>query len=241
MSETETKTEIAQRPTDLNDPANLAMTAQVRQATALSKSSIVPEAYQDSPANCLIAMEMANRIGASVMAVMQNLHIIHGKPSFSSTFLIATVNGCGRFTPLRFTFDGEGDDYGCTARATDKSTGEECVGVKITRAMAKAEGWSTKAGSKWKTMEPLMMTYRAAAFWSRVYAPELSLGIHTVEEIQDIVATQVSHISDGPKPTRPTRLAALVDGSAAMDAAVSEDAPPAASGEAEAAPSGGSI
>ena len=132
MSDTAESTQVAERPasnvTHLTDPANTAMTAQVRQATALAKSSLVPEAYRDNPANCMIAMEMAQRIGASVMAVMQNLHVIHGKPSFSSTFLIATVNACGRFSPLRFRFDGEGDDYGCRAVAVDLKTSEDCIG-----------------------------------------------------------------------------------------------------------------
>lgn len=237
-NETETK-EVAPRVTELTDPQNTAMTAQVRQATALAKSSLVPEAYQGNPANCMIAMEMANRIGASVMAVMQNLHVIHGKPSFSSSFLIACVNTCGRFSPLRFEFDGEGDDYGCTAKATDKASAEECVGIKVTRGMAKAEGWSTKNGSKWKTMESLMLTYRAAAFWTRVYAPELSLGMHTDDEVEDIVAT-VTPIASSAKPTRPTRLAAIAADPPATDSAVAEGAAPGATGEAAEA-SGGTI
>lgn len=230
---TEQALQPATRPTELTDATNLAMTAKVREASALAKSSLVPEAYRDSPANVMIAMEMANRIGASVMAVMQNLHVIHGKPSFSSSFLIATVNASGRFSPLRFTFDGEGDEYGCTAHATDIKTGEECVGVKITRAMAKAEGWSAKAGSKWKTMEPLMMTYRSAAFWIRVYAPELSLGIHTTDEAEDIGrAYQV----DGPvttvRPIRPRALQAIAGDAPAPEAPAEQEAPQEPAGDA---------
>jgi hypothetical protein len=57
--------------------------------------------------------------------------------------------------------------------------------------MAKAEGWVTKAGSKWKTMSELMLMYRAASFFGRLYAPEVLMGMHSVEEIQDaeIVST----------------------------------------------------
>ena len=51
--------------------------------------------------------------------------------------------------------------------------------------MAKAEGWSTKSGSKWITMPGLMLRYRAAAFMIRVTAPEISLGLPTSEEIHD--------------------------------------------------------
>jgi hypothetical protein len=227
---TETKEVAKINPAELTDPANLEITAQGRQAKALASSSLVPEAYRNNPANVMVAMELAHRIGASVMAVMQNLHVIQGKPSFSSSFLIACVNTCGRFSPLRFEFEGEGENYGCRAIATDKATAEECRGVLVTRAMAKAEGWSTKNGSKWRTMEELMLTYRSAAFWTRVYAPELTLGMHTSDEIEDITATVVPIIT-GPKPTRPTRLAAIAGDVPATDAAIEDDAPHVATGE----------
>ena len=160
-----------------------------REARALAASSLVPDAYRDDVPNCLIAMEYATRIGASVLAVMQNLHVIKGKPSFSSSFLIGTVNASGEFTKLRFRMQGEenSDSWGCRAYAADKETGEECPGALVTIAMAKAEGWFSKAGSKWKTIPELMLQYRSAAFWTRVYCPELSLGIHTTDEMQDVV------------------------------------------------------
>jgi hypothetical protein len=40
----------------------------------LSESTLVPEVYRGKVSNCLIALEMANRIGASPLMVMQNLH-----------------------------------------------------------------------------------------------------------------------------------------------------------------------
>src|SRR5687768_4342048 len=87
-----------------------------RQALAMCNSSLVPAPYRgrENLGNVLIAMQLANRIGADPMAVMQNLHVIQGKPSLSSSFLIATVNACGRFEPLRFEIvgtDPDKDDY----------------------------------------------------------------------------------------------------------------------------------
>jgi hypothetical protein len=175
-----------------------------RMANALSKSSLVPEAYRNNIPNVLIAMELATRIGASVFAVMQNLDVIHGRPSWRATFLIATVNACGRFTPLRFRWVGteNKDDWGCIAVAKDRESGEECVGPTVTLGMAKAEGWLSKNGSKWKTIPSLMFHYRSAAFWTRVYAPELSLGMHTGDELEDVFNTsraiQDAEIVDAP-------------------------------------------
>lgn len=53
--------------------------------------------------------------------------------------------------------------------------------------MVNAEGWASKNGSKWKTMPDQMFVYRAAAFWQRAYAPELGMGLQTVEEAYDII------------------------------------------------------
>lgn len=160
-----------------------------RMATALSQSSLVPSAYQGPQGlpNVLIAMELANRIGASPMMVMQNLDVIHGRPSWRAQFLIATVNASGRFSPLRFRFTGkEGtDEWGCRAWALDRETKEECVGPLVTIKLAKDEGWYKRNGSKWQTLPELMLHYRAAAFWARIYAPELSLGMQTAEEVID--------------------------------------------------------
>jgi hypothetical protein len=157
-----------------------------RVAKMLSSSSLVPETYKNNIQNTMIALEMANRIGASPLMVMQNLYIVQGKPSWSSSFIIASLNNSKRFSALRFELSGEGDDYGCTAWAKDLTTKEKLEGPKVTWAMVKAEGWLGKPGSKWKTMPELMFRYRAAAFFGRLYAPDILMGMHTQEEMQDI-------------------------------------------------------
>lgn len=155
------------------------------EAGALANSSLVPKEFQKNPPNCLIAMNLAKRIGADPLMVMQNLDVIHGRPSFRASFLIACVNMCGRFTPLQYRIEGEGLDRTCVAFAIDKETGDRIEGPPVSMQMAKDEGWSTKAGSKWKTMPELMLRYRAAAFFARTTAPELTMGLHTTEEMMD--------------------------------------------------------
>lgn len=159
-----------------------------RVAKMLSTSNLVPENYRGNIPNAMIAMEMANRVGASPLMVMQNLHVIQGKPSWSSPFIIASLNSCNRFSPLRFESSGEGEQYGYTAWAYDVATKEKLEGPKIDWVMVKAEGWLAKAGSKWKTMPELMFRYRAAAFFGRLYAPDILMGMQTAEEIHDVIA-----------------------------------------------------
>jgi len=165
-----------------------------RMAKALASSTLVPDAYRGEAnlGNCIIALELSQRIGASVMAVMQSMVPIHGKPTWSASFLIATVNSCGRFSPMRFRWVGkEGtDEWGCRAFAVERDSNLELVGALVNINMAKVEGWYGKSGSKWKTMPEQMLQYRAGAFWCRTYAPEIALGMHTSEEVQDTPVTQ---------------------------------------------------
>jgi len=163
-----------------------------RVAKMLSSSSLIPKEFQGNIQNTMIALEMANRIGASPLMVMQNLYIVHGKPSWSSSFIIAALNSCKRFSPLRFELSGEGDTMACFAWAYELETKEKIMGPIVTMKMAKAEGWVEKNGSKWKTMPELMIRYRSAAFFGRLYAPEIMMGMHTRDEIIDIEGSVVT-------------------------------------------------
>ncbi|WP_175786633.1 hypothetical protein [Burkholderia anthina] len=160
-----------------------------RVAKAFASSSLVPAHYQNNVANCMIALNLARRLGADELMVMQNLYIVHGNPGWSSKFLIASVNTCGRFETLRYEWRGtEGsDDFGCRAWTIEKSTGERLNGTWIDWKMVKAEGWNKKNGSKWLTMPDQMFVYRSAAFWQRAYAPEISMGLSSQEELIDTV------------------------------------------------------
>lgn len=162
-----------------------------RVAKMLSSSNLVPKDFQGNVQNTMIALEISNRIGASPLMVMQNLYIIHGKPSWSSSFIIAAINTSGKFSPLRFDITGEGDDKGCIAWALEKETQQRLESPRITIGIAKKEGWYQKNGSKWQTMPDLMLRYRAASFFGRLYAPEILMGMYSIEETIDINAEPV--------------------------------------------------
>lgn len=164
-----------------------------RVATMFSKSKLVPVSFQNNVSDCIIALEMAHRINASPLMLMQNLHIIHGKPSFGSSFLIASINSSRRFTPLRFEYVGkEGTpERGCFATAKSIADDIDCRGVTVTMEIANKEGWVSKNGSKWRTMPDLMLMYRAATWWCRMYAPETTMGFQTQEEVIDLIDPDV--------------------------------------------------
>lgn len=202
-----------------------------RVAKALCASTLVPAQYRaftevktygkvtghnPNPAglpNCVVALNMAMRMGADPLMVMQNLYVIEGRPSWSSQFIIAAINSCGRFSPLRFEISEPGKEETvefkavvwkndkkteekrsikvqhrtCRAWVIEKETGERLDGPTVSMKMAIDEGWLTKNGSKWQTMPEIMLRYRAASLFGRLYAPELLMGLQTQEEVQDFI------------------------------------------------------
>lgn len=204
-------------------------------------SELVPDMYkvtdknpiEKAMANCMIAIEIAQRIGASPLMVMQNMVPIYGKPSWSSKFLIATVNTCGRFNTLKYRFTEKGMlgmvdytdyvwdnatrskravikqfdgkkvmDVECVAYTTEKGSDKVLESTPVSVRLAIQEGWYTKNGSKWQTMTRQMLMYRAASFWTSAYAPEISMGMKTVEELQDIQDAEYQEIKDNPEEER---------------------------------------
>lgn len=191
-----------------------------RSARMFASSPLVPEQFRgpDGLGSCVIALNMAQRMGADPLMVMQNLYVVHGRPSWSAQFLIACFNQTGRFTPLRYTWSGtEGkDDWSCQAWSTDRETGERIEGPAISIKMAKDEKWYDKSGSKWKTIPRLMLMYRAASWLVRTHAPEIAMGLRTQDEEVDAYepSPQGTLPVNGVNGSRTNRVAELLGGDA---------------------------
>lgn len=198
-----------------------------RAARLLSASTLVPASYRqfnekkrgqeidliENPAaisNCVVALNMAQRMGADPLMVMQNLYIVEGRPSWSSQWIISAINNCGRFSPLRFDLTDRGSkeveytvtewvdrqrvnkklkttvqNLECIAWAIERETGARIESPRVSIEMAVKEGWFGKSGSKWQTMPEIMLRYRAASFFGKLYAPELLMGMQSLEEAHD--------------------------------------------------------
>lgn len=255
-----------------------------RAAKLLTASDLVPAQYRaviekknykgevtssiENPralANAVVALNMAQRMNADPLMVMQNLYVVEGRPSWSAQWVIAAINASGKFSPLRFDMTDAGEkvtecvtfewsngdrqrkvqavthrDVRCRAWVIERETGERLEGPEVSIEIAVKEGWYTKNGSKWQTIPDLMLRYRAAAFFGRLYAPEILMGLQTDVEMQDVVDVtrqpDGSYAADlgtlrGEPPVAPA--AAVVD---AEPAAAAPAPAPAAAAEPAATP-----
>lgn len=199
-------------------------------ANMLTFSTIVPEQYRavikkngsevqnnSGFSNCIVALNMAQQMHLDPLTVMQNLHVIEGRPSWSAQFIIARINACSDFGRLRFDMGKKGEQVEigytvrewvdgkpnhvpktavlnhqtCRAYAKCSDTGDILYGPEVSIQMAIDEGWAGKNGSKWLTMQEVMLQYRAAAFWCRLNAPELLHGLPTDDELHDTIEADI--------------------------------------------------
>ncbi|MBN1058487.1 hypothetical protein [Clostridium botulinum] len=166
-----------------------------RMAKALASSTIVPKEYHDNIGNCLIALDVANRVGLSPIMVMQNLYVVNGRPAWGSQSISALINTSKKYAkPLQYKIDGSGDELSCYAYTFDHEE-NEIKGPVITIKMAKEEGWINKSGSKWKTMPEVMIRYRAASFFGRLHCSELLLGIYSADEAVELEPATVIEVT----------------------------------------------
>lgn len=219
-------------------------------AEMLARSTMVPEHFRGNLGNCVIALNLADRIGVDVFMMMQSMYIVHGRPGIEGKLVIALISASGRFSPLEFDVVESGKRTtknvprpdACVAFATDLKTGKIVRGPAVTWDMVTAEGWDKDKGggtdrdgkakatvpSKWVTLPDLMFRYRSATLFGRVHCPGAMLGLRTTEEIEDIEMVQVTPgafekapLADDPEPDT---VVSQSDALAAFDASVPKDA-----------------
>lgn len=180
----------------------------MRMATALSKSALVPKAFQGSPESCLVAIDLARRLNTPVMTLFPHLYVIDQKPAFSTQFLITLVNRSGLFNRLDWEtgVDGEVEVTFCDwkgsqketwkatvpnhyaiAKLTERRSGKTYASPRVDMAFADRNGWTSKPGSKWQTMPEVMAAYRSASILIKRICPELTMGMDCAEDMQDAV------------------------------------------------------
>ena len=162
----------------------------------LANSGLVPERFQGKPNDCAIGHQMAQRLGTDTVPLLQGLYVVYGTPGLEGKVYSALLNGSPEIDGrIRYeTKEENGEVVACRAVAKDRQ-GVEHHGAWITWEMVKAEGWdkdkkNKQTGyvtkSKWNTMPGQMFRYRAAAFLGRSDFPDVIMGLHTKEELEDI-------------------------------------------------------
>lgn len=165
-----------------------------RVAGMFAQSGLVPDSFKNNIAACAVGLQLAIHMQVSPFMLFQKLYMVHGKPGVEAQFAIALCNSRGTFTgPIQYDWRGTKgkSDWTCVAKA-QLSRSKVHVEMAIDWATVEAEGWLSKAGSKWKTMPEQMFRYRTAMLLIRTYAPEVLMGMTSRDELEDETVIDVT-------------------------------------------------
>lgn len=175
------------------------------QAKALANSELCPKQFREKTADILLVMHQADVIDCDYMAALANMHVVHGTAGYSSKFLIALANRHGVFSgPIRYKTEGSGKDAIVTAWAK-LADGDIVESIAVGWDMAQAAGWTKNP--KYKELPELMFRYRSAAFLIRTTCPEVTMGMLSTEEIEDMHYAEAREVR--AEPSAAERLQAL--------------------------------
>ena len=153
-----------------------------RMSQIVSKSPLVPPAYQGNPASCLVAIVWGQEIGLNAMQSLQNIAVINGKPSLYGDALLALTRSDKRCVGVEETnTDGVAK---CVVKRRHIDGSIEEIVRTFSMADAKKANLLNKKGP-WQEYPDRMLQARARGFALRDAFPDVLKGLISVEEAED--------------------------------------------------------
>ena len=175
-------------------------------AHALANSELCPKQFRGKANDIAIVLHQAEVLGCDGQSALANMHVVHGTAGYASKFMIALANRHGVFDgPIRYRTEGSGQKAIVTAWAKLKD-GDTVESIAVGWDMAQAAGWTKNP--KYKEIPELMYRYRSAAFLIRTTCPEVTMGMLSLEEIEDMHYADAREVR--AEPSTLTRLEAAM-------------------------------
>jgi len=194
-------------------PANMILNPQaMQQITGFAQlmaqgSCTVPKHLQGSAADCLAITMQAARWNMDPFAVAQKTHLVNGTLGYEAQLINAVIVANAPTTErLRFDWFGDWNNY--IAKKLDKNL-ETGLGVKV---------WATFKGESeprvlevllspitvrnsplWKADPRQQIAYLGIKRWSRLYCPEVIMGVYTADELEDSAPAPEREINPDPE------------------------------------------
>jgi hypothetical protein len=164
-------------------------------ATAEQKA----EAREMAIANATAAVLQGITLGLDPMTALQQIYIVHGRPGMYSEIKVALVKSRGHEVWTEDISD-------TRAVVCGRRKGTDYIErVTVTMDQARKAGWTTNQAYS-KTPQDMLYARAAGRVCDRV-APDVLMGIASVEEIQDTIQAEAT-VGNGTRTVTPRKRAA---------------------------------
>jgi hypothetical protein len=203
---------------------------------ATGKVTIPPE-YRGNPGDCLAVVMQAVQWGMNPFAVAQKTYFVSGKIGYEAQLVNAVIASIapvkdrihyewfGDWTKVVGKFEIKRSEKGEYRVPGWKLADEEGLGVKVWATfrgedeprvlellLAQAR---TRNSTLWADDPRQQLAYLAVKRWSRLYCPDVTLGVYTPDELDQIEPIDVGSGSTEERPSTGDRLKEAAKGAAA--------------------------
>lgn len=171
------------------------------QMMATSKITI-PKHLQGNAGDCFAIVMQAMQWGMNPFAVAQKTHLVNGVLGYEAQLVNAVINSRAPIT-TRLNYEWFGD----WSKVTGKTSNDADVGVIVSATMkgeteprelsvSMAQVGNVRNSPLWVNDPRQQLAYLATKRWSRLYCPDVILGVYTADEVEDFEPKDVT-----PQPT----------------------------------------
>lgn len=162
-----------------------------RMLSPYKATAMIPAHLRDL-GSLMILDKVSKRYNMDLLFLAQEMYIVKGKFAISGKMAIALINKSGELDG-RLKFEVRSNPFG--VRAYGVIDGEKVYGMWIDDQLIKANGW--ERNPLWVTQKELMARYRSATYFARMEMPEVLMGFHTTDEVEDTTNLEVPKIAGG--------------------------------------------
>lgn len=156
------------------------MNSLITMADKLHRSSLLPMALRNKPAEVLQILQMGSELGLKPMQSINSINVIQGKPTISSQLMIALIRQNCPNSFIKIEEDTDKRIVKCTM-ARDKADIDQAYTASWDMDKAKAMGMDKKDNYLKQPMT--MLKWRSVSEAARFVFPDIIMGCYTPEEL----------------------------------------------------------
>jgi RecT family len=188
-----------------------AMDQMMRLAEVMSKSvCTVPNHLQKNVGDCFAIVMQSAQWGMNPFVVAQKTHIVNGKLGYEAQLVHALINTMSPIKGhLKFEWRGDWEKYinNGLQKSDEKGLCVVVSGVlqgddKPTDNITYLAPQTVRNSPLWKTDPKMQLAYLGIKRWSGLHTPSVTLGVYTVDELQDggVVEKIINPMPDDKPP-----------------------------------------
>ena len=151
----------------------------------------IPKHLAGSPSDCLAVVMQAAQFKMNPFAVAQATHIVNGTLGYEAK-LVSAVISSSSLLKTRIAYDYEGDWSKSNGKA-DKDDSRAVTVYATIRGeseprrlrVSMAQVGDVRNSPLWVTDPRQQLAYLATKRWARLHAPDVMLGVYTVDDLED--------------------------------------------------------